>query len=112
MNLDDEDGLVAVGGQRDFPDRVERRHTLPSAVGLIGFPGRHHEPLWGLARLYLACALSRVGDVHTELAPLRKLAIHLAEPAGEAVGIGDRRPEVVDVGVVAVFDSDDACAVC
>jgi hypothetical protein len=50
--------------------------------------------------------------MHTEPAPLRKLAVHLAEPAGESVGIGDCRPEVADVGVIAVFDSDDACAVC
>ena len=112
-NLEDEDCLVAIRGQRDLFDRVERRHALPFTVGLIGFPGCYHEPPRWFARVDAAGAVDVIGfEVEPELSAGAEIALDLAVPAGQAGGIGDRRPEVVDDGVVAVFDSDDACSVC
>jgi hypothetical protein len=106
-NLEDEDCLVAIRGQRDLFDRVEGRDALPLTVGLIGFPGRYHEPPRWFARVDAAGAVDVIGfEVEAELSAGVEIALDLAVPAGQADGIGDRRPEVVDVGLVAVFDSD------
>jgi hypothetical protein len=43
--------------------------------------------------------------------PLRKLALDLAVPAGEPIGIGECSPEVVDPGVEAIFHPHHALAV-
>src|SRR5581483_4692767 len=40
-----------------------------------------------------------------------QVALELAEPAGETAGIGECRPQVVDIGVVAVFHAHDALAI-
>ena len=68
--------------------------------------------LGGEFRVQIADAGERTGQVEAELSAGAEIALDLAVPAGQADGIGDRRPEVVDVGVVAVFNPDDACAVC
>ena len=47
-----------------------------------------------------------------ELAAGAEVALDLAVPAGETFGISECRPQVVDVGVVAVLHADDALAVC
>jgi hypothetical protein len=36
----------------------------------------------------------------------------LAVPEGQAAGIGERGPQVVDIGLEAVLDVHDALAVC
>src|SRR2546421_5394388 len=67
-DLDDQDGLVAVGGQRELGDLVERRHTLPLPIGFVGFPGRQQQPPWRLPRLHAPGALEvTVLDVHAQL---------------------------------------------
>jgi hypothetical protein len=48
----------------------------------------------------------------TVWSPSSEVAFYLAVPAGQAAGIGECRPQVVDAGVVAVFDTHDALAVC
>ena len=49
-------------------------------------------------------------DVQAELPAGAQVALHLAVPAGEAPGIGECGPQVVDAGAVAVFDAHDALA--
>jgi hypothetical protein len=48
--------------------------------------------------------------VQAELAAHPEIALHLAVPAGQAAGIGEGRPQVVNTGVIAVFDPGDAAA--
>src|SRR5947207_2478032 len=65
----DQPGPSALGDQ---PDLV---HSLLRLAGpRIGITHRQEQALRRLARLHLPSALSREGDAHTELAPLRKLA--------------------------------------
>jgi hypothetical protein len=64
-----------------------------------------------LARLHLAGALSCEGDAHTELAPLRELALYLAVPASESIGIGECSPELIDPSVEAIFHPHDTLAI-
>jgi len=64
-----------------------------------------------LACLNLACALSREGDAETKLAPVRKLALYLAVPLGESIGIGQCSPEVIDPSVEAIFHPHNSLAV-
>src|SRR5260221_1872231 len=112
-DLDDQDGLAAVGGQRGLDGLVEwlRAATLPP--GLVRLPGRHQQPPWGLARFDAPGAFQVSGfDVQAELSAGAEVALDLAVPAGQAAGIGECRPQVVDIGVVAVFDAHDARAVC
>jgi hypothetical protein len=40
-----------------------------------------------------------------EFAAELQIALVLAEPAGETAGIGERRPDVVDLGVQAILDA-------
>ena len=49
--------------------------------------------------------------MHTELTPLRKLALYLAEPVRESAGIGNCSPEVIDPNVEAIFHPHDALAI-
>jgi hypothetical protein len=78
----------------------------------IGIAHPQQQTLRRLARLHQPRPLSREGDAHTELAPLRKLALYLAEPAGETAGVRECQPQVVDIGVVAVLHAHDAFAIC
>ena len=41
LDLDDEVGLVALGGERGLDRRVERRRTLTLPIRFLGFPPRH-----------------------------------------------------------------------
>ncbi len=100
--LDDQDGLVAVGGQRGLDGLVVR---------LVHAPGRHQQPPWGLARFHAPGAFPEL-KASVELSAGAEVAFYLAVPAGQAAGIGDCRPQVVDIGVVAVFDAHDPLAVC
>src|ERR1700722_10463256 len=51
-------------------------------------------------------------QVEAELSAGAEVAFDLAVPAGQAAGIGECRPQVIDIGVVALFDAHDARAVC
>ena len=90
--LPDQDCLVAVGGQRGLD------HVL---VWLVQ-GHRHQQPRRRLARLHAPAAL---------LPAWAETALYLTDPAGETAGIGERRPEVVDLGVEAVLDPHDALAI-
>src|SRR6266853_2212093 len=85
LDLDDQDGLVAVSGQRGLDSLVERRRTATPPPGLVRFPDRHQQPPWGLARLHTPGALPL--DVQAELSVGTEVAFYLAEPAGQAAGI-------------------------
>src|SRR5207249_4089905 len=92
--VSDQPGLSALGNQLGLD------HSLVRLAGVrIGIAHRQQQALRRLARLHLPYALSREGDAHTELAPLRKLALYLAVPVGESTGIGECSPEVVDPSV-------------
>ena len=94
-----------------FGNQLGLDHSLLRLAGLsIGIAHRQQQALRRLARLHLSCALSREGDAHTELAPLRKLALYLAVPVGESLGIGGCSPELIDDGVEAIFHPHDALA--
>ena len=70
--------------------------------------GQHQQPLRGLTRFHAPRAFpSASEEVCTELTAETQVVFHLAQPAGETAGIGERRPEVVDVGVEAVFHAHD-----
>ena len=102
--LPGDDGLVAVGGQRDLDDP------------LSGFPGplgNQHQPLRRFARFHASRAFPSAGmEACAVLATAPQVALDLAVPAGQTRGIGERRPHVVDIGVEAVFHAHDALAVC
>jgi hypothetical protein len=102
----DQPGLSAVGNQLGLD------HGLLRLAGLrIGIAHRQQQALRRLARLHLSCARSSEGDAHTELAPLRKLALYLAVPVGESIGIGECSPEVIDPGVEAIVHPHDTLAI-
>src|SRR5262249_45823075 len=50
--------------------------------------------------------------VKAELTAGAEVAVDLANPVGEPAGIGQCRPQVVDVGVEAVLHAHDAFAIC
>src|ERR1700728_3192420 len=101
--LKDQEGLVAVAGQRHLDDMLVR---------LVLVPGRHPQPPRGLALVYPSGAFPAAGkEVSPELTAQTEVALDLAEPAGETAGIGERRPRVVDVSVEAVLHPDGALAV-
>jgi hypothetical protein len=56
-------------------------------------------------------ALSGESDAHTELAPHGEIALHLAEPVGEPIGIGECSPQVIDPDVEAICHAHDALAI-
>ena len=74
---------------------------------------RQQQPLRGLARFHAPGAFPSAGkEACAELTAEAQVALDLAEPAGQTAGIGECRPQVVDVGVEAVFHAHDALAVC
>jgi len=105
--------MVAVGGQRGIEGLVVWRHPVPAPVGFLSFPGHHLQPLRRLARFHAPGGV-RVGVFHvqTELPAGAEVALYLAVPGGQAVGIGQCLPQVIDTGAVAVFDAYDAFAAC
>ncbi len=65
--------------------------------------------MWGLAHLDAAGAFPSAGEeACAELTALAQIAFYLAEPAGEAAGIGEGGPEVIDIGLKTVFETHDA----
>ena len=79
--LDDQDGLDAVGGKRRLDDAV--RYVWGASQNL--------EPTWGLAHVHATRAFpSARKETCTELTTLTQITFHLAEPAGETAGIGER----------------------
>ena len=102
-----------VGGQRGVKGLVVRRHPLPAPVGFLSFPGHHLQPPRRLACCHAPGGV-RVGIFHVqeELPAEAEVAFYLAVPGGQAAGVGQCRPQVVDTGAVAVFDAYDAFAAC
>ena len=79
-DLDDEDGLVDVGGERRLDD----------AVRFVRGRSQDEQPVRRLAHFDAAGALPTAGEVAcAELTALAQIAFHLAEPAGEAARIGE-----------------------
>src|SRR5450631_1374857 len=104
---------VADRGQGDLDGRVVGRDALTALVGLVGLAGGQLEPPGRLACVHPSRALDVVGlDVGAELSSRTEVAFDPAVPPGEAGGIGECRPQVLDVGVVSVFDADDTRSVC
>jgi hypothetical protein len=98
----DQDGVVAVSGERDL------RGVL---VHLADVPGHHQQVPWGLAHVDPPGAFPSVKKACPELTAQPQVALELAKPARQAAGIGERRPQVIDVGVVAVLHTHDTLAV-
>ena len=79
--LDDQDGLVAVGSKGHLDD----------AVRLVRGPRPQQQTVGRLARLHATGPLPSAGEVaRAELSALTQIALHVAEPASETLGIGDR----------------------
>src|SRR6266511_4106503 len=96
----DHHGLVAVGGQHDLGFVLAR---------LVRFLATHEQPLRGLARFDTPGAFPSAGE---ETCPVltaeAQVALHLAVPTGQTRGVGECRPHVVELGVDAVFHTNDA----
>ncbi|MBE1603882.1 hypothetical protein HEB94_000730 [Actinopolymorpha pittospori] len=93
----------------------------PSAVSVTSIScssgarvlGHQQQPLRRLARFHVPGAFpSAAKEMCAEVAAGPQVALYLANPAGETAGIGDCRPQVVDVGVEAVLHAHDAFAIC
>src|SRR6185369_13944777 len=96
-NLDDQNGVVVLRGQRGLHGFAKR---------LAQFLRRDHQPTRGLARLHAAGALPARGiHVHAEFAAEAELAVRPAIPTGQAVGIGESGPQVIDISGVAFLDA-------
>src|SRR6266849_8528780 len=52
LDLDDQDGLIAVRGQRGLEGLVERLRAATLPPRLVRLPDRDQQPPWGLARFY------------------------------------------------------------
>ena len=69
----------------------------------------HQQPLRGFARFHAAGARPATGEkVCAVLAAEAQVALDRPVPAGQTRGIAECRPDVVDIGVQAVFDAHDA----
>ena len=82
-DLDDQEGLVAVSGQRGLSDLVERLCALSFAVGRLCLPGRHHQPPRSARRSpppAFAVPARRVD--RRELAAGTEVAFHLGRSTG------------------------------
>src|ERR1017187_1819877 len=81
---------------------------------LARFHGQQQQqPPRGLARFHAPGAFPSAGKkACAELTAQTEVALYLAHPAGETAGIGECRPQVVDIGVVAVLHAHDALAIC
>src|ERR1700722_16415251 len=89
-DLDDQDGLAAVGGQGGLDSFVVRRYPLPARVGLVRLPAGHEQPPRGLARIHPPGGVYVSGlDMKAELAAGAEVACYLAIPAGQAARIGE-----------------------
>jgi hypothetical protein len=99
-------------GPSAFGNQLGLEHGLRRLAGVrIRIAHRQQKALSGLARLHLPDALSGEGDAHPELASQGKLALHLAEPIGESIGLGDCSPKVVNSSVEAIFHPYNTLAI-
>src|SRR5579863_540179 len=70
-------------------------------------------PPWALAGFHPPGAFPALGfEVQVELPAGAQVARYLAIPARQTAWIGERGPQVADIGVVAVLDAHDALAFC
>jgi hypothetical protein len=100
---DDKCRLGAVAAQYDL-------HRL--LVWLVRVFGHDPEPSRGIAFLDAADAFPPAGtDASVELATGSQFALDLSVPAGEALAIGESRPQFVDPRLEMFFDPDNARAV-
>jgi hypothetical protein len=60
----------------------------------------------------LSRGMPRTSMTRTVWSPSSEVAFYLAVPAGQAAGIGECRPQVLDIGAEAVFDAYGARTVC
>ncbi|HEX2551388.1 MAG TPA: pseudouridine synthase, partial [Nocardioidaceae bacterium] len=104
--FEDEKGLVAVGRQLDLDDGLGRL-----AGPRVIVTHRDQQLPWRVARVHAARAFQCVGNPEVELAAGPEVALYRPVPAGETLRIGECRPQVVDVGVVAVLHAHDALPV-
>jgi hypothetical protein len=82
-------------------------------VGLFRLLGQNQQPPRWLARFHAACAFPSAGKkACAVLAAESQVALDLAVPAGQTTGLRECRPEVVDIGVVAVLHAHDAFVIC
>jgi hypothetical protein len=73
---------------------------------------RKQQPPRGLARFNPPSAFPSAGKpACAKLTVESQVALYLADPAGQTLGIGECRPHVVDIGVEAVFHAHDAPAI-
>ena len=87
--------------------------SMTLLVRLAQVAWSQQQPPRGLARFHPPGAFPSAGkEACAELTAEAQVALYLADPAGEAAGIGERRPQVVDIGVEAVLHAHDALAVC
>src|ERR1700733_13681624 len=101
--LPDPGGPGAIGGQGDLNELLARLTCLP---------GQQEQPPRGLARLHAPGAFPSAGEkARAEVTAQAQVALYLTHPAGEAARIGECRPQVLDIGVEAVFHAHDALAV-
>jgi hypothetical protein len=93
---------AAVGGQRGLDGVLIR---LAVVFG-------HHQQPAGLARFHPPGTLPLAGKkACPELTAQAEVALELADPAGQAAGIGESRSQVVDTGVEAILRAHDALAI-
>src|SRR5580692_814586 len=89
-DLDDQDDLAAVRGQRGLDGLVVRRYPLPAQVGLVRLPVRDQQPPRGVARFHAPGGVYVRGlDVQAELSAEAEVAFYLAVPAGQAARIDE-----------------------
>jgi hypothetical protein len=74
--------------------------------------GQQQQSPRGLARVHAPGAIPPAGKkAGAELTADSQVALDLAEPAGETAGSSECRPQVVDIGVEALFHAHDALAI-
>src|SRR5205814_8792050 len=92
--LYDQDRLVAVSGQRGLDD----------VLLIVVLTRRQQQPIWSVARFHAPGAFPSAGEeAFAELTSQAQVSLNLAVPAREAQGIGERRPQVADIGLEAVL---------
>ena len=88
--------------------------SVASMTSSSGWPSAivQQQPPRGLARVHPPGAFRPAGKkAKAELTAQAQVALDLADPAGQTAGIGECRPQVVDIGVEAVLHAHDALAI-
>src|SRR4051794_36773442 len=102
-DLDNQDGPLAVLSQSGVDHFLVRDFAL--LPRLVRLSVCQHQMTRRLALVDPAGAFPlRAFDEQPELTARPEVPVDLAVPASETLGIGDRRPQIFDVGVVPVFD--------